>query len=471
VDHDWPAPGTSLAFRYRLVTLLETGGMAEIWHAQDELLGRPVAVKLPTDLTTSSTRVAQLAWKEARTAARLSHPHIAAVHDLQEAVRPDGSVTPFVVMELLGGETLAARLCGSPMPWPEAARVAVSVADALAAAHASGVVHRDIKPGNVMLTPTGVKILDFGISVAAGEPDDDETGATFGTPAYVAPERLDGRPAEPATDMYGLGVLLFEMVTGEPPYPVDTWEELAVARAKGPDRLPADLPPAFREVVERCLDNDPQRRPSAVAVRERLTALAPAPRTQAKGGARPTTAYAAGRAPATTLTIEGPERTGRAVRVAAAVVAVAIAATFVAIGASHRTDNADPGPLATPLATPAPSATPSAAPAAPPAPLSVASSKPATAKPPARLKRSDAVVRVRAAVEAGRAVGQIRPDAATDLLNLIQSLTNADAKEVDGLVDNLRRKIRDRVSEGTVAADRAIVLQSRLTDVGRAVGA
>jgi eukaryotic-like serine/threonine-protein kinase len=474
VDHEWPAPGTYLAFRYRLVTLLETGGMAEIWRAQDELLARPVAVKLPTDRSTGSTRVAQLAWKEARTAARLSHPHIAAVHDFQEAVRPDGSVTPFVVMELLTGETLASRLSRSPMPWPEAARVAVAVADALAAAHANGVVHRDIKPGNVMLTPTGVKILDFGISADAGEPDDDETGATFGTPAYAAPERLDGKPAEPATDMYGLGVLLFEMVTGEPPYPVDTWEELAAARAAGPDRLPAQLPGTFRQVVERCLDEDPERRPTAVGVRDRLTALAPVTRTDAAAAPRPAPAFAAGRAPATTVTMPAPERHGRAIRVGVAVIAVALAATFVTIGASHRTDNAEPSPLATPLAAPSPSATPVATPSssapAVPVPLRVTSKPPAVKRPAPPLNRDDAVIRVRAAVEDGRAVGQIRPDAATDLLNLIKSLTSADDKDLDGLVDNLRRKIQDRVSEGTVAADRATVLQSRLTDLGRAVG-
>jgi hypothetical protein len=147
-------------------------------------------------------------------------------------------------------------------------------------------------------------------------------------------------------------------------------------------------------------------------------------------------------------------------------VAVAIAATFITLGASHRTENADPAPLATPLSTPTPTVAPfvKAAPSTP-----KASSKP-TSKAPVRLSRGDAVTRVRAAVEAGRAVGQIRADAATDLLNLLQSLTNADAADVDGIVDDLRRKIRDRVSEGTVAADRATVLQSRLTDLGRAVG-
>ena len=265
MSDDWPIAGTLLATRYRLVGLLETGGMAEIWRADDELLGRPVAVKLPTG--------PQVAWREARMAARLSHPGIAAVHDYREAVRPDGTVAPFVVMELLAGETVAARLVRDPIDLPEAARIGAAVADALAAAHTNGVVHRDVKPGNVMLTPNGVKILDFGISAAAGEPDDDDTGATFGTPAYVAPERLDGKPAEPATDVYGLGVLLFEMVTGDPPYPVDTWEELATARAAGRPALPTTFPDDFRALVSRCLDDDPDNRPGAGEVRYDLTAL------------------------------------------------------------------------------------------------------------------------------------------------------------------------------------------------------
>jgi serine/threonine protein kinase len=266
MSSDWPVASALMAGRYRLVSLLETGGMAEIWRAKDELLDRPVAVKLPTG--------PQVVWREARMAARLSHPGIAAVHDYREAVRPDGTIVPFVVMELLTGESVAARVDRELIGWAETARIGAAVADALAAAHASGVVHRDIKPGNVMLTPNGVKILDFGISVAAGEPDDDDTGATFGTPAYVAPERLDGMPAEPATDVYGVGVLLFEMVTGDPPYPVETWEELATARAPGPSELPESLPADFRAVVNRCLDADPAARPTAARLRADLLAVA-----------------------------------------------------------------------------------------------------------------------------------------------------------------------------------------------------
>jgi serine/threonine-protein kinase len=471
VDVDWPAAGSLLAYRYRLIALLETGGMAQIWSAEDERLGRPVALKLPTNADASSAELLRLAWKEARTAARLSHPHIAAVHDCQETVRPDGSVAPFVVMELLDGETLAARLDRSPLTWQEAAGVAAAVADALAAAHARGVVHRDIKPGNVMLTHSGVKILDFGISAATGEPDDDETGATFGTPAYVAPERFDGKPAEPGTDVYGLGVLLFEMVTGQPPHPVDTWEELAAARAAGRVQLPPGLPVAFRALVFRCLDDEPGRRPTAADVHQALALLAPP--AGVTGTPEIPATFAAGRAPAVTISMSDPGQRRTAIRVGVVVAAVAIIGIVAAIDSPPRTDNAEQVPPATtlaPSAAPFPSPSPSSAPGSgvPVAPETTRIAR--TSEPPAPLEFDDAVSRMRSAVESGQAAGQIRPDVATDLLNLLGPLGGADAQDIDRLVDELRRKIDERIDEGSVAAAQAAVLQSRLSDLDMAAG-
>jgi serine/threonine-protein kinase len=464
MSDDWPVAGTLLAFRYRLVSRLEIGGMAEIWHAQDELLARPVALKLPTGLDRARADVLQLAWREARMGARLSHPTIAAVHDYDEAVRPDGSVAPFVVMELLAGETLAARLEHSPLLWRDAAAIGAAVAAALAAAHTSGVVHRDVKPGNVMLTPTGVKILDFGISAVTGEPDDDETGATFGTPAYVAPERLDGKPAEPATDVYGLGVLLFEMVTGEPPYPVDTWEELAQARARGMAALPATLPPVFRELVARCLVDEPDRRPTAAEVRDALTELAepeqPAPVETGlpePPGVRPEPgpAHAAG----------GARRSGRRrVVLWSGLVALAVSmlAVFAALGSSRQTDDAGRAPAtAQPLASPAPS--PPATATATPTPRTAVSRTPP-------LDVDVALARVRSSIEAGRERGEIRADVAVDLLNLLGPLDGADTGRVEDQVAELRRKLQDRVGEGSVDAARAEILRDRLADLDQAVG-
>jgi serine/threonine protein kinase len=465
MTENWPRAGTLLASRYLLVELLETGGMAEIWRARDEVLERAVALKLPTGLRLDSLH---LSWREAKMAARLSHPNIAAVHDYGEAPHPDGSVIPFVVMELLAGESLAARVERAPLDWREAAAVAAPVADALAAAHAAGVVHRDIKPGNVMLTPTGVKILDFGISAALGEPDDDETGATFGTPAYVAPERLDGKPAVPATDVYGLGVLLFEMVTGEPPYPVDTWEELAVARAKGPDPLPDDLPDEFHGLVLHCLADDPADRPTAAEARDALAALLPSTADDGSGdGGTAGPAFTPGRASAATLDLQAPVRRRVATVVAAAAALLAVAGIVAALN-SGRGGPSDPASIAAPttsatVVTPEPSASPSPPPSSTPA--SVAPTTRAT------VDYDEAVARVRTAVEDGVAGGRIREDVATDLLNLIRPLRTAESTEVGDRVAEVRRKVRDRVSEGSVAEAQGDMLQARLADVDRAAGA
>jgi len=482
---EWPSAGTLLATRYRLVCLLETGGMAQIWQAADELLGRPVAIKLPTG--------PQVAWREARMAAKLSHPGIAAVHDYREAVRADGTVAPFVVMELLAGETVAARLVRETFTWQEAARVGAAVADALASAHQGGVVHRDIKPGNVMLTPTGVKILDFGISATAGEPDDDDSGATFGTPAYVAPERLDGLPAEPATDVYGLGVLLFEMVTGQPPYPVETWEELDEARLKGPDTLPLTLPADFREVVERCLAEDAADRPSADTIRFDLTALwlADQPETDpetAEPPAPPPAAtierprvaeviwpappegYAAGRVSVDTLPMAREQQPRRRLALALALLALLVTAggAFVVVNRRSEQVTATP-PASANRATPfssvgsTPAARTTTSPPSPP---------PATRtpSPTPKLSFDDAVSRLRNAVEDGAAGGEIRGDVATDLLNLIRPLQTADGKDVDAQVATLRHKITQRTVEGNLSEARAAILKARLTDLDRAAG-
>ncbi|MET8154455.1 serine/threonine-protein kinase [Actinoplanes sp. NPDC049668] len=443
---DWPSAGTLMASRYRLVSRLETGGMAQIWHADDELLDRPVALKLPAGLDPASADLLHLAWKEARMAARLSHPNIAAVHDYNAAMRPEGYMAPFVVMELLAGESLAARLARSPLTWREAAGVGAAVADALSAAHSSGVVHRDIKPGNVMLTPTGVKILDFGISAATGEPDDDETGATFGTPAYVAPERLDGKPAEPATDVYGLGVLLYEMVTGEPPYPVDTWEELDAARTAPPRALPAGLPVAFRDLVESCLLEEPDQRPTAAHVGHGLAGLTPPPPATRRRPARRRLALFSG------LTA----------------LVVSIIALFAALGSSRQTQDATGEPPATAAPTAAP---PSPAPTRPgtlSAPGTAAAPRRTTAAPVAPLRVNDAIDRVRAAVVAGRELGEIRPDVAQDLINLLGPLGRAKAADVLQRAKELQRKVLERVEEGSVDDARADVLRSRLADLERA---
>ncbi|WP_431915543.1 serine/threonine-protein kinase [Micromonospora wenchangensis] len=269
--------GRLLARRYRLLDRIGAGGMSVIWRARDEVLDRVVAVKVLAPSLAADARFRDMVREEARSAAQLVHPHVTAVHDYGEALAPDGEITSFVVMELLTGEELEHRLSEGPLPWPEAVEVGAQVAEALAAAHRLGIVHRDITPANVMMTRVGAKVLDFGIATQAGTPDDDEDGGTFGTPAYVAPERLDGAPAQPSTDVYSLGVLLYETLTGQPPYPAETWEQLAAAiadeRPPTLDRVPG-LPPVVVDVCLRCLARDPHERPTAhqvaTALRDQL---------------------------------------------------------------------------------------------------------------------------------------------------------------------------------------------------------
>jgi eukaryotic-like serine/threonine-protein kinase len=267
--------GELLARRYRLIDRIGAGGMSVIWRARDEVLDRIVAVKVLAASLAADARFRSMVREEARSAAQLIHPHVTAVHDYGEAVAPDGTVTAFVVMELLSGEELDARLTAGPLPWPAAVEICAQVAEALAAAHRLGIVHRDVTTANIMMTAIGAKVLDFGIATQVGAPDEDEEGETFGTPAYVAPERLDGRPAQPATDVYSLGVLLYETLTGRVPFPADTWEDLN--RALGEEIPPLAVPGLPAPVVEiclRCLSRDPLSRPTAhqvaTALRDQL---------------------------------------------------------------------------------------------------------------------------------------------------------------------------------------------------------
>jgi tRNA A-37 threonylcarbamoyl transferase component Bud32 len=264
-----------LGGRYRLVERLGQGGMSVVWRSYDEVLDRQVAVKVLTaryaahDLSTDRIRA------EAQAAARLSHPHVTAVHDYGESVAETGERVPYVVMELLSGRTLADSLRqDGPLPVPVALLTCAQVAGAVAAAHASGLVHRDIKPSNVMLTPAGVKVLDFGLAAEAGTTVD---GDVIGTPAYLAPERLTTGEAEPATDVYGLGLLLFAALTGRLPWRVETAAEMLTAHQYvEPARMPAiiGLPRGVRSLYGRCLAKDPARRPTADQVATELAEAA-----------------------------------------------------------------------------------------------------------------------------------------------------------------------------------------------------
>jgi serine/threonine protein kinase len=258
----------TLAGRYLLVRRIGVGGMSEVWHGHDRVLDRAVAVKImaPAVEGTLGAAGVDLIRTEARSAARLAHPNVAGVHDFGTSPGA-GHDVPYIVMELVNGHTLSTHLRAGPLDWRIAARICAEVAAALAAAHAEQVVHRDIKPANIMLTPAGAKVLDFGIAAAIGARDFDPDGPVMGTPAYVAPERFDGGPATPAADMFALGTLLYQCLSGRLPWHAETPTGMVAAACHlEPDPLPAidGLAPEVAALCRLCLNREPQDRPTAM---------------------------------------------------------------------------------------------------------------------------------------------------------------------------------------------------------------
>ncbi|MFF8380954.1 protein kinase [Streptomyces sp. NPDC015661] len=257
-----------VADRYRLHVCIGRGGMGEVWQATDEVLGRAVAVKLMLAQATDPSAGDRFRL-EAQTAARLSHPHVVGVFDFGTW---DGKL--FLVMELVEGDSLQ----GSPsdpmiLPAERVAVVAAHAAAGLAAAHRQGVVHRDIKPGNLLVDAEGtVKLADFGIARFVDDPSAalTTTGQIVGTGLYLAPERALGQPASPASDVYSLGCVLYQLLTGRPPFRADTATALLYQHIDTapmpPSRLGAALPPDFEAYLLSLLAKQPEQRPTAQAI-------------------------------------------------------------------------------------------------------------------------------------------------------------------------------------------------------------
>ena len=247
--------------RYRLGDRLGAGGMGEVFVAHDLRLDREVALKLLRADLAQQDGMRERVVAEARLAARLTHPHVVGVLDTGEQ---DGR--PFVVMERLSGRTLRDELADGPMP-PERVRdVGLQVLRALAAAHELGIVHRDVKPGNILDAGVGTwKVADFGIAKwVHAEETLTGTGELLGSPSYLAPERIDGQQAGPASDLYAVGVLLYEALTGRKPFEGDDPFALAAAirdgRYEPPTAIDADADPQIVAVIERAMRRDPAER-------------------------------------------------------------------------------------------------------------------------------------------------------------------------------------------------------------------
>lgn len=284
--------GDLVADRFRVLGLLGEGAIGEVWEAEDAELGCRVALKALKPAVASEPGVAERFRREVRLAQQISHPHVCRIHDLFIHRPPgrrratDGPV-PVVSMELLAGETLAERLAREGrLPAAEAVAIAVQVTSALAAGHAAGVVHRDLKSSNIVLveSPAGLRavVTDFGLARSlAAEPAPGLTasGDLLGSPAYMAPEQLRGGAITPATDLYALGVVLYEMVTGRLPFEGETALATALRRleapAESPRRFCPELDPRLEAVILRCLEREPAARFASAA--ELAAALLPPP--------------------------------------------------------------------------------------------------------------------------------------------------------------------------------------------------
>ncbi len=288
-------PGAALG-SYEVMEPIGAGGMGEVYRARDRKLGREVAVKtLPDHFARDAERLARFE-REARALASLNHPGVAAIYGLEQA----GDVH-FIVMELVPGQTLGELLAAGPMPVAEALRLGRQIADAIDAAHGRGIVHRDLKPSNVKVTPEGrVKVLDFGLAKTVGPAsltglseaktataDGTREGTILGTPAYMSPEQARGKSVDKRTDIWSLGCLLYEMLTGRKVFAGETASDTVAATLnREPDwsALPRAVPAVLRQLLHRCLEKDVERRlrdagDAGLEIDAALAALAPGKRT------------------------------------------------------------------------------------------------------------------------------------------------------------------------------------------------
>jgi serine/threonine protein kinase len=340
-----------LGGRYQLRGVLGCGGMAEVRDGWDTRLDRAVAVKLMYPVFSTQPENRRRFETEARAAAALNHPHIVAVHD-----SGDHNGTPYIVMERLPGQTLADGIAHGPLPQQQVRSILDEVLSALAAAHSAGILHRDIKPANILFTDLGeTKVADFGIAKSA-ETAHTMTGQIVGTMAYLSADRIAGRPATVADDLYALGVVGYEALTGRRPYPQQNLADLARAIA---ERQPAplrmlrpDADPALAATIERAMAADPQRRfGSANEMRAALAGAAVPPVRP------PTRVLAAPLPPPSTMLVAPPVRPSRSRKIlglAAVLAALVLAAVLLVFDGGSQPPPSEPASTSTPVPTPLP---------------------------------------------------------------------------------------------------------------------
>ena len=288
-----PGEMPALAARYSLGPVIGTGGMARVHRATDTLLERAVAVKV-FRLDADPVDAARIE-NEARTLASVQHPGLVSVYDAGTWRREDGSDVPYLVMELVDGPTLDECCLDGTLAVQEVTRIGAELADALAHVHGRGIVHRDVKPGNILLDRgRRPKLTDFGIARLVDSARHTQTGMRIGTAAYLSPEQISGGEVAPPSDIYSLGLVLLEALTGHREYPGIS-VETALARLERPPVVPPDLPDPLRSLLQAMTARDPQYRPNAAEVAAVLRGTAVPP-------AAPPTEVLAGRAPTALLT-------------------------------------------------------------------------------------------------------------------------------------------------------------------------
>jgi len=494
-----PIVGDLLAGRYRIVGPLGAGGMASVWRAHDERLDRDVAAKVLLPNLAADPALAARFDREARSLAAAGHPAIVSIFDVEPGDPATGR-EPFYVMELCDGGSLADRLANGPLPPDDAVHILAAVAEGLAALHDRGIVHRDVKPGNILACGGRTKLADFGLARPEQATDASAltmAGTVAGTLAYLAPELVQGGQASPASDAYALGVVAFQALTGQLPRPASSMEAL-VAASRAPAATVSSVAPhlgdAFDGPIAAALGPDPLRRQDPLGLAADLVAglgrwrRSGGPTRQPRPVVVPTGAAVAGASPAEhakasvdtearTVLVRAPadqRRPGRRsplLPVAAfAGVAVALAYLFGAFGSEDPDRSGSVGPTPSPSATAEPTASPSAEPSATAEPTP--SPTPAPTSTPNPLQPAfDALDDVRRSIDVARNEGGLRQPDANDLRRVADEVEAAlndgnfkrahdRAKRLVDLVDELD-DLSDEVHDPMLEAAAALEVETK----------
>ena len=458
--------GRVLGGRYRLVRVLGSGGMAEVWLATDRVLDRDVAVKILRDQFAADPVFRERFTREALHAARLSHPGVVTTFDAGV-----DAGTAYLVMEVVHGRTLHEMLAhDGPLPVAEALTIAADVCDALDAAHRAGIVHRDIKPGNILISDTGrTQVFDFGIARADGLSSLTQVATVIGTPAYVSPEQAAGGDAGPQSDLYAVGCVLTEMLTGSPPFAAETPVAVLYRHIHDAPPVPSSSRPEVTDdvdlVVLHLLAKDPADRPSdAAEARRELLSVAPPMPADTRVLMPPTLVLPAeGRDAGATLVVpaetrviapEAPAVTSmRASRWAAVALVLAVAViAFAATAAflSSRTDGAATAATATPSQTTRSTPSPSSSSTSPSPTAAPVISVPVASTVP------DAVAAFRTVVLTARAQALLGAQSAERLVAAADEVAAAQDRGKGKPSDKRARELTDLVarlvSDGSIEA-------------------